>query len=312
MYRPYPHAQVVADTICHGHRLTTMEVTFHRWVLAEVNTHRAFSRNSASSRAIPLEIQLGRAKDHTAYPIEWSSEKPGMSGGASLEGQDLRDAQDLWDRLAEGVTSTIDEYVEAHPERGSRLHKSLLNRWLEVMMYHTAIITSTEWDNFFKQRLELNDDGTPKAQMEFYVPARMMKDALDLSTPTEIEWGGFHLPYIGLNPEDAGLTTFEAMKVSSARCARVSHLNHDGLRDINDDFRLFEETLAKYGHWSPLEHVATPRLGYAASMFPGNFGPPWVQFRHLVELWGGGGLDLAESATQHILHPATISMGMSL
>ena len=52
-------AEIIADTYCEftDERVTTMEVTMHRFVLAEFNTHRVFSRNSASSRAIPVRKQ---------------------------------------------------------------------------------------------------------------------------------------------------------------------------------------------------------------------------------------------------------------
>ena len=63
-------ARVVADSVHVVHRVTTMEVTFHRTVLAEFNTHRMFSRNSASSRAIPVEKMLMRAVANPAWPLD--------------------------------------------------------------------------------------------------------------------------------------------------------------------------------------------------------------------------------------------------
>ena len=48
-------AVIAADSInVKGKRITTFIVTMPRIVLAELNTHRVFSRNSASSRAIPF------------------------------------------------------------------------------------------------------------------------------------------------------------------------------------------------------------------------------------------------------------------
>ena len=49
-------AKILADSLnpC-GVRLTTFEITFPRIVLAEFNTHRVFSRNSASSSSATFE-----------------------------------------------------------------------------------------------------------------------------------------------------------------------------------------------------------------------------------------------------------------
>ena len=48
-------ANVVADSVSEdGYRLTTMVVNMPRIILAEFNTPRVFSRNSASTRAIPI------------------------------------------------------------------------------------------------------------------------------------------------------------------------------------------------------------------------------------------------------------------
>jgi hypothetical protein len=51
--------KILADSISpDGVRLTTLEVVMPRIVLAEFNTHRMLSRNSASSRAIPIEKMI--------------------------------------------------------------------------------------------------------------------------------------------------------------------------------------------------------------------------------------------------------------
>ena len=49
-------AKVIADSVCpKGVRMTTMEIEYPRFILAELNTHRMLSKNSASSRAIPVK-----------------------------------------------------------------------------------------------------------------------------------------------------------------------------------------------------------------------------------------------------------------
>lgn len=268
-------ATVIADSITpQGVRLTTMEVTFHRFILAEVNTHRVFSRNSASSRAIPLETMLKRAMERPAYPVSWPKEQKGMSGGDELTGDDLQDAADLLRRIRHNTTDLLTEYISKHPDKSTRLHKSLLNRPLEWFMWHTAILSSTEWDNLFRQRID------PDAQPEFHELAKAMKTALDKSQPKELWFGEWHLPYSDYSKI---LSLLDRIKVSTARCARVSYLTHDGIRDYAEDIRMHDETLWAKGHWSPMEH---PAMCVPVNVWDDcirNFDDGWLQYRYFAE-----------------------------
>src|SRR5580704_14193555 len=117
------NARVILDSLSpRGARLTTIEVTFWRPVLAEFNTHRQFSRNSASSRAIPVEKQLKRVLEDPSNPISWPCEQPGMQGGEELEGQDLEDAQKFWNDVRMTTTALLEDYVRDHPDKEHRLH----------------------------------------------------------------------------------------------------------------------------------------------------------------------------------------------
>ncbi len=256
-----PHARVIADSISDdGHRVTTMVITHHRFVLAEVNTHRMFSRSSASSRAIPTPKTLDKARRFPARFHEWRSEQPGMSGGVPLKGLDLVDAQELFGRLHGVTLAEIQAYLLTHVEPGERLHKSLLNRFLEPFQWHTAIITSTEWDNFFPQRV------SPLAQPELNAVAELMLKAYQESTPERLQPGDWHLPFI--TPEERLTLPLGRLKAFSvARCARVSYLNHDGSYSEEADLALFERLCNPDGgppHAAPLEHVCTPDGGNVA------------------------------------------------
>lgn len=264
-------AKVILDSISPlGHRLTTMEVTFHRFVLAEFNTHRQFSRNSASSRAIPLEKMLARLQTEETQPLSWPAEQPGMQGGATLEGADLDDAIALWEDIRDYTRYRIEDYISAHPEKSKRVHKSVINRLLEPFLQHTVIVSSTEWDNFFAQRC------SPLAQPEIRVVAEQMREALNASTPTEVGFGEWHTPYV----YETDLSESERRMVSVARCARVSYLTHDGVPNVDKDLKLYEKLVgANPPHYSPLEHVATP--ADVGETVPGNF-EGWHQLRHLV------------------------------
>ena len=124
-------ARIIADSISpYGDRLTTMEVTFHRFVLAEFNTHRVFSRNSASSRAIPLQKQIKRIREGIAYPVLWASEQKGMQGGDEVD--DTMTARMCWESAAN------DAIASALRLQDLGVHKSLVNRLLEPFMWHTV------------------------------------------------------------------------------------------------------------------------------------------------------------------------------
>jgi thymidylate synthase ThyX len=266
-----PSAKVIADSVSRrGHRLTTMEIVTHRFVLAEFNTHRVFSRNSASSRAIPVKKQLERVKTNPAYPLSWPSEKPGMQGGEELEAMEQELAKEVWDHARDAMVM----YVELLQNLG--LHKSVTNRLLEPFMWHTIIVSSTEWDNFFKQRV------SPLAQPEIREVATLMQHALQSSIPTDVAEGQWHLPYVHA---DENLSTEVGKMCSVARIARVSRENHDtGSIDVNKDVDTYNMLiLADPAHASPLEHVATPkRMGLGADyIVPGNF-EGWEQLRHQV------------------------------
>lgn len=268
-----PYADIKADSISpDGVRLTTFEIRTWRYVLSEFNTHRMFSRNSASSRAIPLRKQIERILNSLAMPVVFPLEKKGMQGGDALEGQELAQAQSNWDKASKMAVEA------AEALGGNGVHKSVANRLLEPFMWHTIIVTSTGWENFFHQRC------SPLAQPEIRVTAELMREAYEQSEPREIGKRNWHLPYVWDDDEaikavtaastaaypDVGhnfplanewsLYHYELLcKISAARCARVSYLTQDGVRDIDKDLELYERlTTADPPHWSPLEHVATP------------------------------------------------------
>src|SRR6185369_7117160 len=74
-------AEIVADSINEkGNRITSFIVTFPRIILAEKNTHRVFSRNSASSRAIPFPKMVKSVRENPFIPIAWQKDHKGMQG----------------------------------------------------------------------------------------------------------------------------------------------------------------------------------------------------------------------------------------
>lgn len=274
-------ALVLADSLsATEHRLTTLEVTFPRMVLPEFNTHRMFSRNSASSRAIPVVKQLQRVLENPYIPLAWGTNQRGMQAGPPLHGEKAKLAQDHWlsardsavehviglishpDSCRQGPGRSLADQLSALreaiddgevPEAWLNVHKQLANRLLEPFMWHTIIVTATEWDNFWHLRTHRD------AQPEIRRIALMMRDAWEHSTPRPCGTEDWHLPLtddlqVG---EPDGLALDDAIKVCVGRCARVSYLTHSGKRDPSADITLHDRLLSS-GHLSPFEHAARP------------------------------------------------------
>ena len=296
---PEPCARIIADSVGpSGRRLTTFEMKFHRFVLAEVNTHTLFSRNSASSRAIPLRSKregvrkgmLDRLEDNgPAMPVRWPREQAGMQGAD--EEVDTKLAEIAWHGACESAINSAEILASLG------VHKSVVNRLLEPFNWHTATITAESWEGFFRQR---SWHRTKDAQPEFATVATMVEDLYNASTPREVGLNEWHLPYIR-DEERGELETVDLCRVSSARCARTSYLTHTGKKDYEEDINLFNRLSGNEPpHASPLQHVATPDptnecvfvispAEYGLEGEPHQMVVPilgnyrgWVQFRHIV------------------------------
>lgn len=261
-------ARVLLDSVGpNGVRLSTLEVTFPRFVLAEFNTHRSFSRNSASSRAVPTTKLIERVERDPAVPLEWGLNKSGMSATDVLSSEAAKAATRAW------LDARDDAVAHARRLLDLKVHKQELNRLLEPFLWHTVIVTATEWENFFELRC------APNAQPEIRAAALRMRGAIDASRPRPVGDGEWHTPLL---QEDEAVLDVEVRKqISAARCARVSYLTHEGAREIAKDLELYER-LKSDRHLSPFEHVATPSDD---SRFHANF-RGWIQMRSEVEALG--------------------------
>lgn len=243
-------------------RLVTYEVTFPRFILAEMNTHRVFSRNSASSRAIPPEKQIERIKQ-TPFVPKFNKRVTGMGGGDALVVSDQKYAEDIWKTARNDAVKAAEKLI------GLDIDKARINRLLEPFMWHTAIITSTEWDNFFGLR------DNEQAQPEFREIAAMMRDLYNDSDPVYFStWQTdryvtplWAMPLTSDEDEkvlynEHGLHTtgeiVEARKnLSASRCARVSYDKHTDDEPLEKTLNR-AKMLRENRHLSPFEHVARP------------------------------------------------------
>jgi thymidylate synthase ThyX len=306
-------AKVIADSISvRGERLTTFLLTFPRIILAEFNTHRAFSRNSASSRAIPFKKMVESVENNPFIPIAWQKDHKGMQGTEYLTHPlEIKEAEGMWRRSLECALTTSKDVYRAG------VTKQLCNRLLEPFMWHTVICTATDYENFFELRCPeyiVNwypanrpealepaqasfrskkdaiartngecDDWTEEdwrevniSQAEIHIQAlaEAMWDAMNESTPKVLQAGEWHIPF---GEED--------VKIATAKCARVSYTtvgstsNNSHTADIELYNRLLES-----GHMSPFEHCAQvmePER-YFEKPYSRNF-RGFMQYREIVE-----------------------------
>lgn len=242
-------------------RLITFELTYPRIIHGEMMTHRVFSRNSASSRAIPVEKMIKMTEDNPYIPTYWGKNKSGMQAVEEISEEARVEAKEEWLHARDLAVAS------AHTLLGLGVHKEITNRLLEPFMWHTIILTGDMWNNFF----ELRDHEA--AHPEIQKLARMMKEAINNSTPKYRIW---HVPFVDEEIYDEHPNQ-DLLKIATARCARVSYLNHDNEIDIDKDIRL-HDMLGQYGHMSPFEHIAYP--SFLKTL--GNFNS-WSQYRHAFE-----------------------------
>ena len=298
-------ARIIADSVnSHGNRITTFVLTYPRFIHAELLTHRLFSRNAASSRAIPASKMIKDVEEDPFIPVAWQKAHKGMQGTEYFEHPLVEDFINLWLEARDSVVEKAKLMLE-----GEALTKQLVNRILEPYQWYTCIVTCTELDNFFELRCpqyewqgsiyksrkdlvyeesiqDLNEDMSTldflklnKGAGEIHISllAEAMWDAMNESTPKQLESGEWHIPFgdkidqtridymlsddaAGLHPEDACRFREEfgeqiMIKIATARCARISYLNFEGKDDYEADIKLYDRLLEE-GHMSPFEHCA--------------------------------------------------------
>lgn len=266
-------ATVILDSLSPlNPRLTTIEYTAPRMILPELNTHRVFSRNAASSRAIPIRRIINSVKENPVIPI-WTKNQPGMQGKRITDYEEILALNIEWLKGRDAAVAAAEELVKLGA------HKQAVNRLLEPYLYFKGVITATEWTNFFALR------NHPDAQPEIELLAQAIQKAYDESTPTLLRTGEWHIPYLSLGDE-FNLNLEDRLKVSVARCARVSYktFDDDKISSIDKDRALFQQ-LFDSKHMSPFEHqaYAVPSIDWAFSReLMGNF-VGFGQYRKLLE-----------------------------
>lgn len=286
--------KVIADSIGQqAPRVTTLELSYPRFIHAEFMTHRVFSRNASSSRAIPVKRMIESIREMPAYPEYWVMNEPGMQGYTMAEADTFQMLNALWEEGLEHAISIAERMQELNA------HKQHINRVLEPWMHIKVVVTGVYWDNF----IGLRDHPAAEPTMQYL--GRLVRDLLKGSEPAYIERGQWHLPYIdaathsdvtsAIQEESPSVAYVRQevrnrlKKISAARCARTSYNNFEGKKSgWEEDLALFEKLSTSPLHASPLEHQCSPDwkvpgYGYKALQWanPKNHGnlPGWQQYR---------------------------------
>lgn len=265
-------AKIIADSVSPvGKRITTFELEFPKFLVAEFNTHRMISRNSASSRAIPINKVIEGIQKNPVIPVWWGKNQSGMQAKEELDDaekkhnfvalnsrgkfdivkiSDREHAKNLWLQARDSAI----EYANRLSDLG--LHKQIVNRILEPWVVTKVVATATDWDNFFF--LRNHED----AQPEIHVLAEIMVNLYYGNTPQLLNYGEWHLPYVdyqdGLYFSGGELISLEdGKKVSASLCAQTSYRKAD--ESVSKACNVYERLVGSSPkHSSPFEHQATP------------------------------------------------------
>ena len=284
-------AKVIADSVSpDGVRLTTFEVEFHRFVLAECNTHRVFSRNYQSSRAVPVQSMIDQVRENPAEPIHWGKAQAGMQAEEELDQMAIEQMRDMWAVAAKEAATSAQHMLSLGG------HKQVINRILEPFIWTRGVITATEegFNSFFKLRLHRD------AQPEIRRLAEFMADAYAESEPNYLKPEMWHTPYFGDGywHKCMSVPLETAVKISSSCAAQVSYRKLDDTAETAE--RIYGRlNFPKNGvypedpcHFSPAEHAAMCFTGEKCinndttpSSIGGNFQTTsWYQLRKMMEI----------------------------
>ena len=308
-------AKIICDSISEqGVRLTTFEIEYPRFIHSEVMTHRSLSKNSSSSRAIPITKMLEQIESNMAIPLYWGKAKSGMQATEEVDIDDVWWYEEKWKFAFDEVSYRIEQLsdnVEGKKGFMPPLHKQVPNRLSEPFQMMKVVVTGTDFDNFFNLRIHKD------AQPEICMLAYKMYEAMQESKPYLLKVGEWHLPFVNIGwngkgemcyaDEDFNFVELEqAIKLSAASCASVSYRTEGMTLEKAD--KIFDMLIkAEVVHSSPLEHCATPvkpkfnelgkvrvncsepqsweggitHMNKQGQLCSGNL-RGWVQYRHLL------------------------------
>jgi hypothetical protein len=280
-----------------GDVATTFELEYPRFIHSEFMTHRMFSRNAASSRAIPVAKTIEMVRSDPAMPVHWGKNQPGMQADEELDDATKRKVLSKWLNASNQAGILAGDMAELGA------HKQIVNRILEPYVWMKVVVTATEWNNFWWLRDHKD------AQPEIRQLAKVMHKAYNQAKAMNLYDGEWHLPYLdlvrgtGMNLKlhycigDEELSTEDAKKVSASLCAQVSYRKLDF--SVEKAKVIFDRLIeSEPVHASPVEHqllVRNPKeypipsartQGWTHMDFDGNYWSGnikgYIQYRQLI------------------------------
>jgi thymidylate synthase ThyX len=255
--------QLIKHSIANGIAIATFILEYPRIIHSELMTHRVFSRNSASSRAIPTKAVIQDIRNNPADIVWWGKNMTGMQAKEELSGWRLKAAKILH------VLGRESAILISRLQLAVGLHKQIANRRLETYQNIRVVVTSTEWNNFFALR------NHPDAQPEFQLLASMMYSVMTSSNPQPLKPGEWHIPYLEIHSQPNGDTVYgvwqdddqginlrfkefsleAALKISASMAAQESYRKSDP--SLAKAEAIWERLVGSMPvHASPTEHQA--------------------------------------------------------
>lgn len=281
----------------------TIRLRYPRIIHGEIMTHRVFSRNARSSRAVPVKTMLNEVRTIPFIPWHWGKNQKGMQAveecneevhnwmeafAPQPNSSQFLDREQAWLLAADLAARSTEAFMYAG------YHKQIPNRLLEPFSWIDTLITATDWANF----LHLRDHKDAEPHLQDL--ARLVKQAIEEAEVQVLPEGAWHLPYVTQADLDAipqylrqpfGDIEF-ACRLSAARCARISYKPFDGDASYERELERYNQLVtSERVHASPLEHQAQVYQGTLpqfwnddeVSGLNGNFAPGWIQFRKTVD-----------------------------
>lgn len=276
-------ATIVADSksSVDGQRITTFLLTYHRYIHSELMTHRLFSRNAASSRAIPVDTVLALVKASPAIPVHWGKNQAGMQANEECDNK-VRDCirgqmpvsnKEAWQSAGMSASQFADSFNCAG------YHKQIVNRLVEPFQMIRVLVTATSFDNFFKLRFHKD------AQPEIAELALCMLVGYNKNVPEVLKPGEWHTPFVDHLRDEDGLKYVvydiddgqgfyqdveTAIKVSCSCAAQTSYRKAD--TSIEKAIAIYDKLIGSDpAHSSAFEHCATPAVEYGVTRVNGPY-----------------------------------------
>jgi len=284
-------AKIIADNINCGNRLTTFQVVCDTHTLSLLKDHKEFSISYRDVTDYDFEELVKHIQENPFVPIAW---RKGCKEVEYFDAKSSKEAESSWlitgDRAIKSAKS-LDWLMTDEEGNNYGITEQICNRLLEAYMYHTVLITATEWEKFFSLRCPQYEWGNEKfrswkdlsiaigrgdndewmnstsnlerlsknkGQSEIHVMAlaEVMWDQYNLSAPKKLKAGEWHIPFDRHNSNEPTIQNNNLrIKTAIAQCERVLNKKEKGESDLESDIEAYDKLL-KLQHHSLFEHCA--------------------------------------------------------